>query len=76
MKLPPRNPNKDKLVTPQLMSYTYGQSSVFQLGAGFFCYFLTLGYHGFLPHRIIGLRAQWDSGAINDLEDSYGQEWV
>lgn len=25
---------------------------------------------------LLGLRAQWDSKHINDLEDSYGQEWT
>jgi len=31
--------------------------------------------NGFWPSRIIGLRAEWDSRAINDLRDSYFQEW-
>jgi sodium/potassium-transporting ATPase subunit alpha len=32
--------------------------------------------NGFWPSRLVGIRKSWDAGAINDLEDSYGQEWV
>jgi len=32
--------------------------------------------HGFLPGRLFFLREQWDSKGVNDLKDSYGQEWV
>lgn len=32
--------------------------------------------NGFWPSRLIGIRKAWDAAAINDLEDSYGQEWV
>ena len=35
-----------------------------------------MGMYGFLPDRILGIREKWDSPAVNDLEDSYGQEWV
>jgi sodium/potassium-transporting ATPase subunit alpha len=32
--------------------------------------------NGFLPWDLFGLRAEWDSRAINNMLDSYGQEWV
>ena len=32
-------------------------------------------YCGFLPTYLIGLRRSWDSLSVNDLKDSYGQEW-
>jgi sodium/potassium-transporting ATPase subunit alpha len=32
--------------------------------------------NGFWPSRLFGLRAAWDSKGINDLSDSYGQEWT
>merc|ERR1719319_32117 len=32
--------------------------------------------NGFLPGKLFGLRRAWDSQAVNDLEDSYGQEWT
>jgi len=44
--------------------------------AGLFTYFVIMAQNGFLPMQLIGLRASWDSPAVNDLEDSYGQEWV
>ena len=31
---------------------------------------------GFMPSLLFGLRTSWESKAINDLPDSYGQEWV
>lgn len=47
-----------------------------QAASGFFSYFVIMGENGFLPKRLVGLREQWDSKAVNDLEDSYGQQWV
>jgi sodium/potassium-transporting ATPase subunit alpha len=44
--------------------------------AGMFAYFVIMGQNGFLPGKLLGLRQHWDSVALNDLEDSYGQEWV
>jgi sodium/potassium-transporting ATPase subunit alpha len=44
--------------------------------AGFFVYFIILSENGFLPNRLFGIRKYWDAIAINDLEDSYGQEWT
>lgn len=35
-----------------------------------------MGENGFLPGRLIGLRANWDDEDVIDLEDSYGQQWV
>ncbi|CAG7733797.1 unnamed protein product [Allacma fusca] len=43
---------------------------------GFFAYFVVLGYHGWLPDRLLFIQTEWDSAAIQDLTDSYGQEWT
>merc|ERR1711874_203979 len=75
MKRQPRNPFTDKLVNERLISMAYGQIGMIQASAGFFVYFVILAENGFLPSRLLGLRRPWDSLAINDLEDSYGQEW-
>lgn len=32
--------------------------------------------NGFWPSRLVGIRKAWDAAAVNDLADSYGQEWV
>merc|ERR1712115_279248 len=76
MKRPPRNPFTDKLVNERLISMAYGQIGMIQASAGFFVYFVILGENGFLPKRLLGLRREWDSKAVNDLRDSYGQEWT
>lgn len=47
-----------------------------QAAAGFFVYFVIMAENGFLPNDLFGIRKMWDSKAVNDLTDSYGQEWV
>lgn len=76
MKRQPRDPRKDKLVNERLISMSYGQIGMMQAAAGFFTYFVIMGENGFWPSRLLGLRQQWDSKAVNDLADSYNQEWT
>lgn len=47
-----------------------------QTAGGFFTYFVIMAENGFLPMKLVGLREQWESKFVNDLTDSYGQEWV
>merc|ERR1712001_401968 len=76
MKRPPRNPFTDKLVNERLISVAYGMIGMIQASAGFFVYLVIMAENGFLPSRLLGIRRGWDSSAINDLKDSYGQEWT
>merc|ERR1712042_15024 len=76
MKRQPRNPFTDKLVNERLISVAYGMIGMIQASAGFFVYFVIMAENGFKPDKLLGLREQWDSSAVNDLEDSYGQEWT
>merc|ERR1712032_1464835 len=76
MKRQPRNPFTDKLVNERLISMAYGQIGMIQASAGFFVYFVILAENGFWPGRLFGIRRPWDSAAVNDLADSYGQEWT
>merc|ERR1719153_2031877 len=76
MKRQPRNPFTDKLVNERLISMAYGQIGMIQASAGFFVYFVIMCENGFFPTKLLGLRRAWDSMAVNDLEDSYGQEWT
>ncbi|KAK7101316.1 hypothetical protein V1264_024110 [Littorina saxatilis] len=76
MKRMPRNPLKDKLVNERLISMAYGQIGMIQASAGFFTYFVIMGESGFWYDRLLGLRNEWDSRGVNDLADSYGQEWT
>ncbi|XP_021944102.1 sodium/potassium-transporting ATPase subunit alpha isoform X2 [Folsomia candida] len=76
MKRQPRDPFHDKLVNERLISMAYGQIGMIQAAAGFFTYFIIMAENGFLPSKLFGIRKQWDSKGVNDLEDSYGQEWT
>jgi sodium/potassium-transporting ATPase subunit alpha len=76
MRRPPRNPFTDKLVGSKLISMSFGQIGMIQAAAGFFTYTVIMAEHGFMPQRLIGIRKAWDAISINDLEDSFGQEWT
>lgn len=76
MKRKPRNPHKDRLVTSKLIAVAYGQMGAVQVFAGFFAYFVVMAENGWMPWTLYGIRRSWYSRAINDLPDSYGQEWV
>merc|ERR1711971_924168 len=59
------------------MAYEKAESDIMiQASAGFFVYFVIMAENGFWPGKLFGLRKNWDSIAVNDLEDSYGQEWT
>eukprot|EP01095_Lingulamoeba_sp_RSL-Kostka_P006425 TRINITY_DN2011_c0_g1_i1.p1 TRINITY_DN2011_c0_g1~~TRINITY_DN2011_c0_g1_i1.p1 ORF type:complete len:1031 (-),score=418.97 TRINITY_DN2011_c0_g1_i1:329-3421(-) len=49
MKRPPRDAQRDKLVTGKLMSFAYLQIGVIQASAGMFTYFVVMGDFGFNP---------------------------
>jgi len=76
MKRRPRDPIHDKLVNERLISMAYGQIGFIQAASGFFVYCVILAENGFLPNDLPGKRRYWDSKSVNDLEDSYGQEWT
>ncbi|XP_006802879.1 sodium/potassium-transporting ATPase subunit alpha-3b isoform X1 [Neolamprologus brichardi] len=76
MKRQPRNPSRDKLVNERLISIAYGQIGMIQALGGFFSYFVILAENGFLPSQLVGIRLNWDDRSLNDLEDSYGQQWT
>ncbi|XP_061453578.1 sodium/potassium-transporting ATPase subunit alpha-3 [Rhineura floridana] len=76
MKRQPRNPRTDKLVNERLISMAYGQIGMIQALGGFFSYFVILAENGFLPSGLVGIRLNWDDRTVNDLEDSYGQQWT
>lgn len=45
------------------------------LGA-FLVYFTVYAQEGFAPSFLLNLREAWERNYVNDLEDSYGQQWV
>ncbi|KAL7981114.1 hypothetical protein Chor_005348 [Crotalus horridus] len=87
MHLKPRNPRRDRLVNEALAVYSYFQigsygckkvvsSGVIQSFAGFTDYFTAMAQEGWFPLKCLGLRAQWENVHLQDLQDSYGQEWT
>ncbi|XP_053148250.1 sodium/potassium-transporting ATPase subunit alpha-1 [Hemicordylus capensis] len=76
MKRQPRNPKTDKLVNERLISMAYGQIGMIQALGGFFTYFVILAENGFWPSSLLGIRVSWDDRWVNDVEDSYGQQWT
>uniref|UniRef100_A0A8C6PJ13 Sodium/potassium-transporting ATPase subunit alpha n=1 Tax=Nothobranchius furzeri TaxID=105023 RepID=A0A8C6PJ13_NOTFU len=67
MKRQPRNSKTDKLVNERLISMAYGQIGLYDPGSGWFLHLLS---------DLVGIRIKWDDREVNDLEDSYGQQWV
>lgn len=76
MKRKPRCIKTDNLVNSRLIAFSYWQIGVMQAAAGFFVYAVIMMESGFWVSRLISIRVYWESKAINDLEDSYGQEWT
>lgn len=76
MRRRPRNPATDKLVNGKLIFLAYGQIGVIEAVAGFFSYYVIMAQSGWWPMKLFGIRKYWDSNSVNDLEDSYGQEWT
>ncbi|XP_030569601.1 sodium/potassium-transporting ATPase subunit alpha isoform X3 [Drosophila novamexicana] len=72
----PRDPYEDRLVNKKLILMAYLQIGVIQTVACFFTFFAIMAEHGFPPSKLIGIRHNWDSKDVEDLEDGYGQEWV
>ncbi|XP_029033740.2 sodium/potassium-transporting ATPase subunit alpha-like isoform X2 [Osmia bicornis bicornis] len=72
----PRIPHIDHLVSHRLLFTTYGQIGIIETCAGFFTYFVVMAEHGFLPGTLFRLRSLWDDTVVNDLKDSFGQEWT
>lgn len=58
-----------------LTSAAHSAGMIQALG-GFFTYFVIMAENGFLPSVLVGIRLNWDDRSVNDLEDSYGQQWV
>jgi hypothetical protein len=59
-----------------LILITYGLIGIIQVVAGLFAYFLIMTENGFLPSCLFDLKKSWESKDVNNLQNSYGQEWV
>uniref|UniRef100_G1RUC7 Sodium/potassium-transporting ATPase subunit alpha n=1 Tax=Nomascus leucogenys TaxID=61853 RepID=G1RUC7_NOMLE len=72
----PRHKKKDRLVNQPLAVYSYLHIGLMQALGAFLVYFTAYAQEGFLPRTLINLRVEWETDYVNDLEDSYGQEWT
>ncbi|CAB3406278.1 unnamed protein product [Caenorhabditis bovis] len=75
MQRAPRNPQHDKLVNKRLVMFSYMQIGTIQACAGFTTYFVLMMSYGWLPWDLLGISEMWENRHINDLEDSFGQQW-
>ncbi|VDP82724.1 unnamed protein product [Echinostoma caproni] len=76
MQRKPRDPKGDRLVNARMLSMAFLQIGMIQAAAGFFGALAVLAENGFTPLMIFGIRKNWTSRAVNDLQDWYGQEWT
>ncbi|KAL8623501.1 Sodium/potassium-transporting ATPase subunit alpha-3 [Nucella lapillus] len=75
MKRPPRTAS-DRLVNERMIAMSYGQIGMMQAMAGFYAWLVMFGDNGFMVGDLTGIRFEWDSENLNDLQDSYGQHWT
>lgn len=47
-----------------------------QAVGAFVVYLTVYAQEGFKPSILVNLRVEWEKDYVNDLEDSYGQQWV
>ncbi|XP_015783121.1 sodium/potassium-transporting ATPase subunit alpha [Tetranychus urticae] len=76
MRRHPRDPKTETLINSRLITMSYFQIGAIQAVAGFFAYFVVMYENGWWFTTLVGLRREWNSNAINDLLDSYNQEWT
>ncbi|XP_039729031.1 potassium-transporting ATPase alpha chain 2 [Pteropus medius] len=72
----PRHKKRDRLVNKQLAVYSYLHIGLMQALGAFLVYFTVYAQEGFTPTTLLNLRVAWEEDFVNDLEDSYGQEWT
>ncbi|XP_012664948.1 potassium-transporting ATPase alpha chain 2 [Otolemur garnettii] len=72
----PRHKKRDRLVNAPLAVYSYLHIGLMQALGAFVVYFTVYAQEGFQPTSLINLRVDWEKDDVNDLEDSYGQEWT
>ncbi|KAK7092204.1 sodium/potassium-transporting ATPase subunit alpha-3-like [Littorina saxatilis] len=75
MKRPPRTSN-DRLVNERLIAVSYGMIGMIQAVAGFYAWIVVFAESGWRLRSLPKVRVAWDSSNVNDLEDTYGQNWT
>lgn len=75
MKRKPRPPT-ERMVTCAVLQRAYLQFGILETAGAMFTYFVVYAESGFWPRRLFGIESDWDNKAVNDVEDSYGQQWT
>ncbi|XP_064543017.1 sodium/potassium-transporting ATPase subunit alpha [Drosophila montana] len=66
----------DYLINRRLIFVAYIQVGIVEASAVLISYLVYMAYNGFLPRQLMGLSVDWYDDSVNDLVDSYGQEWT
>jgi len=75
MQRPPRS-TSDRLVNHRLIFLAYGIVGITQAMAGMFVYGVVMASYGWLPSQLINAVPDWEDKMINNMADSWGQEWT
>merc|ERR1712226_1236068 len=75
MQRPPRS-TSDRLVNHRLIFLAYGIVGITQTMAGMFVYGVVMASYGWLPSQLINAVPDWEDKMINNMADSWGQEWT
>lgn len=70
------NLKKLNIFFSRLLAYCYAQTAVVEVVSGYFTSFVHYMCYGWMPWDLLWRQDKWNSPAINDMMDSYGQEWV
>ncbi|XP_032306772.1 sodium/potassium-transporting ATPase subunit alpha [Drosophila ananassae] len=65
----------DHLVNRRLLFVTHILVGPIEAAAVFIVYFKYMAHHGFLPKTLYGLNYKWYDPNVDDIIDTYGQEW-
>ncbi|XP_017958464.1 sodium/potassium-transporting ATPase subunit alpha [Drosophila navojoa] len=75
MKVIPRV-NEDFLVNRRMLFVSYINVGLLEASAVVLAYIVYMLHNGFLPGALFGLSVRWYDDSLNDMMDSYGQEWT
>ncbi|EDW09549.2 sodium/potassium-transporting ATPase subunit alpha [Drosophila mojavensis] len=68
--------NEDFLINRRMLFVSYINVGVLEASAVVLAYIVYMLRNGFLPGALFGLSAKWYDDSLNDMTDSYGQEWT
>ncbi|XP_054716999.1 sodium/potassium-transporting ATPase subunit alpha-like isoform X2 [Uloborus diversus] len=76
MRRRPIDPYSDRMLDNRIVNKSLLQIGIPVTLAGLYVYFVVMAENGFMPEDLLGIRNSWNSEAVNDLTDSFNQEWT